>query len=150
LGATYEAFDIRLISRCVSHSRPSAALIRHSLNRLPSHGHAATLEGDHVPTSGTSSIMRTSLVLSLFAAMLASPYLRADTSDAARDYERIVKPFFAAHCLKCHGETKPKGDFRLDNLPIDLTVPKNATHWTDIFDRINAGTMPPVSRPRPN
>src|SRR5207253_10103162 len=62
----------------------------------------------------------------------------------------VVKPFFAAHCLKCHGATKPKGDLRLDNLPIDFVTPKIATHWTDVMDRMNAGAMPPAGSPRPN
>ena len=65
------------------------------------------------------------------------------------DYEKAVKPFFAAHCLKCHGAEKPKGDFRLDNLPLEFAIPKNATHWTDVMDRLNSGAMPPEGQPRP-
>lgn len=65
------------------------------------------------------------------------------------DYEKVVKPFFAAHCLKCHGAVKPKGDFRLDNLPVDFALPRIATHWTDVMDRLNTGAMPPAGQPRP-
>jgi hypothetical protein len=66
------------------------------------------------------------------------------------EYDKVVKPFLAAHCVKCHGEVKPKGDLRLDNLPLDFVTPANATHWTDIMDRMNSGAMPPAGSPKPN
>src|SRR5438093_6721379 len=93
--------------------------------------------------------MKTRLLI-LLVALAAPATVRADTGPAASDYEKIVKPFFAAHCLKCHGEKKPKGDLRLDNLPIDFVNPKVATHWTDVMDRMNSGAMPPAGSPRPN
>lgn len=31
-------------------------------------------------------------------------------------YEQDIKPIFDATCIKCHGETKPKGKLRLDSL----------------------------------
>src|SRR3954447_5087096 len=88
--------------------------------------------------------------LFLLLALAAHATVRADTVPAANDYDKVVKPFFAAHCNKCHGEKKPKGDLRLDNLPTDFVTPKIATHWTDIMDRMNAGAMPPAGSPRPN
>ena len=93
--------------------------------------------------------MKTSILISILIAT-ASTTLRADTVSTATGYEKIVKPFFAAHCNKCHGEKKPKGDLRLDNLSVDFVSPKIATHWTDIMDRMNAGAMPPAGSPRPN
>ena len=38
------------------------------------------------------------------------------TGAEAVDFENDVKPIFAAHCIKCHGEDKQKGKFRLDRL----------------------------------
>src|SRR5262245_10410914 len=93
--------------------------------------------------------MKTNLLLLLVTLATGAPD-RADSAPGAGDYEKIVKPYFAAHCLKCHGEKKPKGDFRLDNLPTDFLTPKIATHWTDIMDRVNAGAMPPAGSPRPS
>ncbi len=87
------------------------------------------------------------LILAIGSAVTAAA---ADAPNAANDYDKIVKPFFAAHCLKCHGEIKPKGDLRLDTLPLDFAVPATATHWTDVMDRINSGAMPPSEQPRPN
>jgi len=65
------------------------------------------------------------------------------------DFGKTVKPFFAHHCTKCHGEAKQKGDLRLDNLPLDFTGSVTSTHWSDVIDRINAGDMPPAKEPRP-
>jgi Planctomycete cytochrome C/Leucine Rich repeat len=44
--------------------------------------------------------------------------LAADSSRAAGSIEfaQQIKPIFAAHCLKCHGETKPQGRLRLDTV----------------------------------
>ena len=49
------------------------------------------------------------LILSMTA--LASP---ATADDSAVDYVRDVKPLLAAHCVRCHGPTKPKAGLRLD------------------------------------
>jgi mono/diheme cytochrome c family protein len=66
------------------------------------------------------------------------------------DFVKVVKPFFAEHCIKCHGEKKQKGDLRLDTLPLDFAGAKASEHWADILDRVNSGDMPPESEPRPN
>ena len=44
--------------------------------------------------------------------------------------EKAVKPFFAEHCTSCHGEKKPKGDLRLDNLTMNFDSPKVMAQWT--------------------
>ena len=67
----------------------------------------------------------------------------------AADFEKMVKPFFAEHCVSCHGEKKQKGDLRLDTLPLDFVGMKVSGQWTDILDRINSGEMPPENEPRP-
>src|SRR5438270_8954894 len=48
----------------------------------------------------------------LFLAVLAS----ASSVRAGEpvDYLRDVKPIFAKHCVACHGQTKQRGDLRLD------------------------------------
>ena len=90
------------------------------------------------------------LLAVLTATAMANHAASAGPSESAQEFDRVVKPFFATHCVKCHGETKPKGDLRLDNLSVDFTTAANATHWTDISDRMRAGTMPPAKEPRPN
>ncbi|HEX4128511.1 MAG TPA: DUF1592 domain-containing protein [Pirellulales bacterium] len=61
----------------------------------------------------------------------------------------VVRPFFAAHCTKCHGEQKHEGDLRLDTLTVDFDSPKAMAPWEEIMNRINSGDMPPEDEPRP-
>jgi hypothetical protein len=35
-------------------------------------------------------------------------------------YQKDIRPLFAASCLRCHGEQRPKGGLRLDNLEAAL------------------------------
>ncbi len=62
---------------------------------------------------------------------------------------KMVRPFFAEHCNKCHGEKKQKGDLRVDTLGIDLDSPKIMGHWEEIMNRMNSGDMPPDEEDRP-
>ncbi|MGB8168755.1 MAG: DUF1592 domain-containing protein [Chthoniobacteraceae bacterium] len=89
------------------------------------------------------------LQLLLAALALTAPARAAVTEDMGK----IVKPFFAEHCHKCHGEKKQKGDLRVDNLVIDFESPKIMAHWEEIMNRINSGDMPPddvEKRPKPD
>ncbi len=61
-----------------------------------------------------------------------------------------VQPFFAAHCLKCHGPDKQEGDLRLDTLEHQFASERTAARWTEIMDRLNSGQMPPDEEPRPD
>ena len=83
----------------------------------------------------------------------ASAWLCAGASHAATavsaDFERTVKPFFAEHCNKCHGEKKQKGDLRVDTLVIDFDSPKTMANWEEIMNRINSGDMPPEDEKHP-
>lgn len=63
--------------------------------------------------------------------------------------DSMVRPFFSAHCIKCHGEKKQKGDLRVDTLGVQLDSPKTMGHWMEIMSRLNSGDMPPKKEPRP-
>ncbi|MDB6116267.1 MAG: hypothetical protein JWO08_48 [Verrucomicrobiaceae bacterium] len=64
--------------------------------------------------------------------------------------DSLIKPFFAQHCNKCHGEKKQKGDLRLDDLIVNFDSPKIMGHWEETMNRINSGDMPPEDEKRPN
>ncbi len=55
---------------------------------------------------------------SLWLCTLSAPSLAAvklpEPVKRAVDFTRDVQPIFTAHCIKCHGEEKPKGQFRVD------------------------------------
>ena len=47
--------------------------------------------------------------------MLPLLLLLSTTQDPGADfYEAKVRPLFAEHCTKCHGETKQRAELRLD------------------------------------
>src|SRR5262245_37860131 len=65
------------------------------------------------------------------------------------DFDTVVKPYLAAHCLECHG-TKAKAGYRIDRLGTDFATVTTAEQWKEVIDRINAGEMPPEEKPRPD
>lgn len=55
-----------------------------------------------------------------------------------------IEPFLQRYCVECHGETKQKGEVRLDQFDsIDGTL------WVDIYDQVYHGDMPPEDEPQP-
>lgn len=52
-----------------------------------------------------------------------------------------ISMLFKAHCNRCHGEKKPGGMVRLDNLPFELNT--NADVWFSIREQIDQELMPP-------
>jgi hypothetical protein len=75
--------------------------------------------------------------------------LAHQTQAADAGLDKVAKPFFDAHCTKCHGEKKQKGDLRLDTLAVDFDSPKNMGLWMEIMGRITSGEMPPKKEARP-
>ena len=83
------------------------------------------------------------------AAALSSATARAVPAENEAGFEHLVKPFFAEHCSKCHGEKKQKGDLRVDTLTIDYQSMRTMERWMEIMSRMNSGEMPPENQPRP-
>jgi hypothetical protein len=54
-----------------------------------------------------------------------------------------VHAFLSRHCGECHGATKPKGDFRLDQLA-------TGDRWFNVLEQLQSGAMPPKAKPRPD
>ncbi len=96
-----------------------------------------------------------SMILAFASALLgmefelygAPPDVKPAETD--RRYADVVQPFFARHCLACHGEKQAKAGYRIDLLGTDFSRPSIAEQWKEVLDRINAGEMPPEGRPRP-
>lgn len=64
-------------------------------------------------------------------------------------YQSKVGPVFQKLCFSCHGETKQKGDLRIDALSADLVKGDDAETWQDVLDRLNLGDMPPRDAKQP-
>lgn len=57
--------------------------------------------------------------------------------------------FFEQHCTDCHGDGTTKGNFDLTALQMDFTNPDNLEKWKLVYDRMEAGEMPPKKKARP-
>ena len=75
----------------------------------------------------------------------AKPQAKAESGDLST----LSRPFFQAHCLRCHGPKEAKGGLRLDQLEADLSRPAVFQRWQEIAARVRAGAMPPPGEPRP-
>jgi hypothetical protein len=60
-----------------------------------------------------------------------------------------VRRFFEEHCIDCHGKETAKAGLRLDTLADDFNNADSTRRWTKVYDRLDAGEMPPKKRERP-
>jgi len=65
------------------------------------------------------------------------------------NFDAVMMPFLAEHCVRCHGEKKQKGELRLGTLARDFGSPLSAAHWADVMERISAREMPPKDEAQP-
>lgn len=61
----------------------------------------------------------------------------------AIDYATQIEPLLAAHCFRCHGERRQKGDIRLDILDPAMRARADGEGWHAALDMIDSGEMPP-------
>jgi hypothetical protein len=62
-------------------------------------------------------------------------------------YPELVRPFFEAHCVRCHNPEKKKGKFSLHGLGGDVNAERAA--YAAVLERLKAGDMPPDGEPKP-
>jgi mono/diheme cytochrome c family protein len=106
-----------------------------------------TLRGNQRPLPLKSANPFRRLWVAIFC-LAGLPFTATHRGEAATDASGL-KPFLAEHCLRCHGEKKQKGNFRIDTLPRDFASPLAAGHWGEVMSRISSGEMPPDDEPKP-
>ncbi|MDA0283025.1 MAG: DUF1592 domain-containing protein [Planctomycetota bacterium] len=90
---------------------------------------------------------------SLLAMALTSRLQSAAAVDIAagmKGYTSAVKPFFAAHCIRCHGPEMSKGKITLHSIDGDLSAGQELERWELILDMLEFGEMPPEGEPQPD
>ena len=70
-------------------------------------------------------------------------WLGATTTLSGEEFDRVVVPFFRAHCVKCHGPEKQKGKVTLHNVDSGLAAGKSLERWELILEVLESGEMPP-------
>jgi len=58
--------------------------------------------------------------------------------------------FIDDNCVKCHNDVDQKGGLDLTMLAFTPEDPANFATWVKVHDRLQAGEMPPKSKPRPD
>lgn len=57
--------------------------------------------------------------------------------------QRAITSFIEFHCADCHGDGGDEGGFRLEDLSHELEDQAAFDRWVRVYDRVNAGEMPP-------
>jgi hypothetical protein len=85
-------------------------------------------------------------ILALGLSTLAAPApARAD------GFVQNVRPLVQKYCVRCHGETKPKGDINLAQYEDEESLREEPDLWLQVVDALVERTMPPPdSRAGPN
>jgi len=64
-----------------------------------------------------------------------------------KDFDGFARAFLATHCLDCHGQTEPEGNFSLHNLgPVDEV---NSGTWKAVWAQVALKEMPPEDADQP-
>jgi len=72
-------------------------------------------------------------------------------SAAALDsrFQDDIQPFLQAHCYKCHGNGKHKGDVTLDSFTGVASIQADRKTWEKVMEQLDQRDMPPKKEPRP-
>ncbi|HEX3134598.1 MAG TPA: c-type cytochrome domain-containing protein, partial [Planctomycetota bacterium] len=72
----------------------------------------------------------------------------ASLSAAQAPIPAALQPFLKNHCTECHDADVTKGGLDLTSLAYG-SDPRSHERWVRVFDRVTAGEMPPVKKPKP-
>ena len=68
---------------------------------------------------------------------------------SAQPYVADVKPLVQSSCIACHG-ARTVTPLNFEELDFDLTNRETFRKWERVFERVEAGEMPPQGAPRPD
>src|SRR5437899_404610 len=88
------------------------------------------------------------LVCSVVVGLPAHGGEPAATAGEWREFQRIVQPFLARHCLECHG-AKRSGDVRLDTFHDETALARGVPILDQALAMLRKQAMPPKRRPQP-
>jgi hypothetical protein len=80
---------------------------------------------------------------------LAPPAAPAVADKAQAVLSNRHRPLLDSHCKSCHGPERQKGNFRVDDLPLEITSLESAERWQKVLNQLNSGEMPPEDKEQP-
>ena len=89
------------------------------------------------------------LAVMLFSGLLsvASGETYTPGQKVDKDFDSFARAFLASHCVDCHGETDPEGNFSLHDLgPVDEV---NSSIWRSVWAQVTLKEMPPKDMEQP-
>jgi mono/diheme cytochrome c family protein len=90
--------------------------------------------------SEEAPVRKTYSFLRMLSRTLITLLLCTAASHAAVDYTTQIKPLLQQHCVKCHGATTQKSQFRLDTAAAARTGGKHGASLPDLLVQVVAGT----------
>jgi mono/diheme cytochrome c family protein len=99
-------------------------------------------------TRRTFPIFTAIVALTALGIFFGSAGLGQDQPSAAREVKAdfsAIRPLLAKYCFSCHGNEKPKAGLNLEA----FDGQKKPEDWTEVWDRVRSGQMPPSNRPSP-
>lgn len=79
---------------------------------------------------------------------LVTAHVNADAPDQ-NAFKDVIQPFFKAHCSKCHGAERARGDFALHDVKGDSDFEGDSRRWKKILGKLVTQEMPPKSQKQP-
>jgi mono/diheme cytochrome c family protein len=74
----------------------------------------------------------------------------SSAEESLAEFERTVKPFFARHCVECHGAKNPEGELDVTKLDPDMKASADGARWALVVEKVKSGEMPPKEKPQPS
>jgi hypothetical protein len=75
--------------------------------------------------------------------VFALVFLTASRAVAEPKNPKFVRNFLKSHCYDCHQGDDAESDLDLEELELDLDGAARFSRWERVFDRVQAGEMPP-------
>ena len=92
----------------------------------------------------------THVIMMLLAVLLCGAAASAQQEVVNPSFKEVIEPFFASHCVRCHGEKKQKGDVSLHDFAGGPASGNAVARWALVLDVLRSGEMPPEDEPQPD
>ena len=105
--------------------------------------------GGECTDHGTGTMTRRARTLTLILLFLLTAPAGADETPIPETLPVPVREFLKSHCLKCHGNKKPKAKLDLSRFETVTSLAAAPRTWEKVLARVREGEMPPEDEEPP-